>query len=136
MKYKIIEDGETVLKNTDEYRTLYGAWQFIPKPFIGLTIDEVLLELDEEDRIIFRRPHEMVLLKDVRIKVTYEVGLGGLSVPKPVRDSLLDLAENSEQLDGLEHNSKHFYADYWLKENILERDCCDLKYEVLEIQSD
>ena len=68
----------------------------------------------------------MKTIKDLDVKVTYRVGLGDVKVPDKVFKQLTEIAEKGIELDGAEANE-------WLRDNIKERDCYDLEYEITEL---
>jgi len=72
-------------------------------------------------------------IKDIKVKVTYEVGLGGLDCNEQVFNQLKELFENGKELDGMEHD-KFNDAREWLNAEIMERDCCELKYEIEDLE--
>ena len=73
-------------------------------------------------------------VKDLTVKVTYEVGLGDVSIPKIVYNELIEAIENG---DDIEMNSmKYPAAEVWVSENIRERDCCEWKAEITELNED
>lgn len=74
-----------------------------------------------------------VEIKDITVKVTYEVGLGGLESTGVVFDQLKELFENGKELDGMGHD-KFNEAREWLNAEIKESDCCELKYEIDELE--
>ena len=71
-------------------------------------------------------------LKDLTIKVTYTVGLENVEMPDIVKKQLKEISGDLDGIDGLSSNN-YPEADAWLKENIIERDCYRLKYEVEDI---
>jgi hypothetical protein len=72
-------------------------------------------------------------IKDLTVKVTYEVGLGDLEMPKEVYKQLL---RASERGDDIKMNSmKYSSAESWLSENIRERDCMEWKVEIIDLIS-
>jgi hypothetical protein len=73
----------------------------------------------------------MKTIEDLTVKVTYKVGLGGLNVSEKIHKQLNEIAENSIELDGM--GMDYPEASDWLKDNIRERDCCNLEYEIEEL---
>lgn len=71
-------------------------------------------------------------LKDLKVKVTYEVGLGNLDIPKEALEQMEDAYENCKDLDGFGYD-KYNEAREWLNSNIQESDCCDIEYEIIEM---
>ena len=75
----------------------------------------------------------MITVKDLTIKVTYEVGLGNVTMPKSVYDQLLLADENFKEIDPSMIQKDYKEASDWLVNNIKESDCKDWIAEVLEI---
>lgn len=73
----------------------------------------------------------MKTIKDLSVKVTYKVGLGGLEVSDKVFEQLNEIADNSGEVDGT--GFEYPDAIEWLQNNIKEGDCCDLEYEIEEL---
>jgi hypothetical protein len=73
----------------------------------------------------------MKTIKDLDVKVTYIVGLEDVKVPEKVFKQLTEIAEKGIELDGTGMNYPE--ANEWLRDNIKERDCCDLEYEITEL---
>lgn len=74
-----------------------------------------------------------VEITDIKVKVTYEVGLGGLESTDVVFNQLKELYENSKELDGMGFD-KFNEAREWLNAEIMESDCCELTYEIEELE--
>jgi hypothetical protein len=73
----------------------------------------------------------MKTIKDLSVNVTYRVGLGDLEVSEKVFEQLNEIADNGVSIDGT--GMDYPEANEWLKDNIKERDCCDLEYEIEEL---
>ena len=73
-----------------------------------------------------------MIIKDIEVKVTYKVGLGGLNCNEQVFSQLKELFENGTELDGMEHD-KFNDAREWLHKEIIQSDCCDLSYEIEDL---
>ena len=71
--------------------------------------------LNDNDKIYM----SMKKIESIRVKVTYQVGLGGIEVDDETYNALLEVAANRVENAAFE----------WLNANIRERDCCDLNYE-------
>lgn len=72
-------------------------------------------------------------IKELRVKVTYEVGLGDLEMPTEVYNEIQEAEENGKDI---EMNSlKYPKAEQWICQNIKERDCVEWKVEVIELES-
>lgn len=72
-------------------------------------------------------------IKDIRVKVTYEVGLGGLNATEQELNQLKELFLNGKELDGMGHD-KFNEAREWLNKEIMESDCCELNYEIEDLE--
>lgn len=71
-------------------------------------------------------------IKDLTVKVTYEVGLGDLEMPIEVYNEIQEADENG---DNIEMNSmKYPKAESWLSQQIKEEDCMEWKAEVIELR--
>ena len=68
-------------------------------------------------------------IKGIRVKVTYQVGLGGLDATEQELNQLKELFENGKELDGMGYD-KFNEAREWLNKEIMESDCCELSYEI------
>jgi hypothetical protein len=73
----------------------------------------------------------MKTIKNLDVKVTYRVGLGDVKVPDKVFKQLKEIADKGIELDGT--GMDYLEANEWLIDNIKERDCCDLEYEISEL---
>lgn len=73
----------------------------------------------------------MKTIKDLDVKVTYKVGLGNVKVPNKVFEQLNEIADSGREVDGT--GMEYPEALEWLRNNIKERDCCDLEYEIEEM---
>jgi hypothetical protein len=74
----------------------------------------------------------MVTIKDLTVKVTYRVGLGGVEMPEKVHQQLLEASENGDEIE-MGGISKYPDAYDWLSDNIRERDCMDWEAEIEEV---
>ena len=68
-------------------------------------------------------------IKDIKVKVTYEVGFCGLEATEEEFNQLKELFENGNELEGFGYD-KFNKAREWLTAKIKEEDCCDIKYEI------
>lgn len=78
----------------------------------------------------------MKTINDLRVKVTYEVGLGDIEVDDRTYEALLNSADNLQTLEwaSVEKNESDQTAFDWLTENIKEGDCCELEYEIIDFE--
>jgi hypothetical protein len=76
----------------------------------------------------------MKTARNLTIKVTYTVALGDCKMPDEIYKQLLQVNESSKsiKMGSLEHPE----AYEWLIENIDENDCCELKYQIKNIELD
>ena len=74
----------------------------------------------------------MKTIKDLTIKTTYTVGLGNVKVPDNVFDALKKAFDEGEEIDltSLENDN----AAEWLTDNIIQRDCMDCEWEIIEFE--
>lgn len=75
----------------------------------------------------------MKTIKDLSVKVTYKVGLGDVEVSNEVFEQLQEIADSEMEIDGMSMEFPE--ALDWLRDNIKERDCCDLEYEISDLVS-
>jgi len=75
----------------------------------------------------------MKIIKDLTIKVTYEVGLGNLEMPIEVYNEIQEADKNGDEIDGFSSSEKYLKASEWIRENIQERDCMEWKAEVVDL---
>jgi len=73
----------------------------------------------------------MKSIEELSVRVTYKVGLGNLKVSKKVYEQLTEIAENRSDVDGT--GMEFPEAIEWLRNNVKERDCCDLQYEIVDL---
>lgn len=67
-------------------------------------------------------------LNTLRLTVTYRVGIGNFKVPQSIYDKLNDAHENGDEIEaGTTENGEVLE---WLADNIHERDCFDISYEI------
>lgn len=76
----------------------------------------------------------MQKIKDLTVKVTYEVGLGDLEMPIDVYNEIQEADENGHDIDGMSSAGKYLKASEWLGKNIKESDCMEWKAEVIELR--
>lgn len=76
----------------------------------------------------------IVKVEDLWVKVTYEVKLGDLEIPKDVYDEIIGAGEKGKdiEMNSLEYSN----AEGWLSQNIQERDCMDWKCEIIDLVLD
>lgn len=74
----------------------------------------------------------MKTIENINVKVTYYVGLGEIEVENEVFEELNKIYDNDIEVDGIAF-SKYDEAIEWLRDNIKERDCCELEYEIEEL---
>ncbi len=72
-------------------------------------------------------------IKDIKVKITYKVGLGGLDANEQEFNQLKELFKDGKELNGMEHD-KFNAAREWLTTKIRERDCCDISYEIEDFE--
>ena len=72
----------------------------------------------------------------ININVKYNVGLG-TEAPEKVIEQLKEVFEENITLDPsrFEHQEKYEELNNWLLKNIKERDCCDIEYEIVDLQT-
>ena len=73
----------------------------------------------------------MKTIESLTIKVTYEVGLGQVEMPKEIAEQLKSCFDSGDEIGW--RNDEYQEAQEWIVNNIKERDCCDYKAEVIEI---
>jgi len=74
-------------------------------------------------------------VKNISVRVTYEVGIGGLEVGDKILTQLRKMYEEESALDALGHsNASQEEVRQWLIDNIEERDACFLTYEIDELE--
>lgn len=72
-------------------------------------------------------------IKDIKVKVTYEVGLGGLEATDIIFNQLKELFEQGKELEGFGYD-KFNEAREWLNTEIKEGDCCEITYEIEDLE--
>lgn len=74
-------------------------------------------------------------ITDLWVKVTYEVRLGDLEMPKEVFDEINEAIDRGRDIDTMSGNQDDDYinASEWLTDNIKEKDCMEWKVEIIEI---
>lgn len=72
-------------------------------------------------------------IKKINVKVTYTVGLGGLTASKEVLEQLEKIADNGNEIDF--STDQYPEARDWIQENIKERDCYDSHFEINELET-
>ena len=73
-------------------------------------------------------------IKDLWVKVTYEVRLGDLEMPQEVFDEIneaIDRGRDIDTMSGIDNDYEN--ASDWLTNNIKEQDCMECKFEIIEI---
>ncbi len=73
----------------------------------------------------------MTTIESLTIKVTYQVGLWQVEMPKEIAEQLQQCFDNGDEI-GWE-NEDYQEAQEWIVNNIKERDCLNYKAEVEEI---
>ena len=73
-------------------------------------------------------------IKDLRVRVIYEVGLGDLDMPSEVYNEIQEADENGDEIDGMSSAGKYLKASEWLGINIKESDCMEWRAEVFELR--
>jgi metal-sulfur cluster biosynthetic enzyme len=73
----------------------------------------------------------MKKIKDIRVKVTYNVGLGDLEVDDDVFKQLNEIFDNDIELNVTD--MVYSQAIEWLKENIRQRDCYDTQFNITDL---
>jgi hypothetical protein len=74
----------------------------------------------------------MRTIKDLTVRVIYRVGIGNIQVPENVYNELNQIAESGiGEVDGM--GTECTDAVEWLRDNIQERDCCDINYAIEEL---
>lgn len=73
----------------------------------------------------------MKSIEELSVKVTYRVGLGNLKVSQKVYDQLNEIADSGSEVDGT--GMEYPEAVEWFRNNVKERDCCDIEYEITEL---
>lgn len=74
----------------------------------------------------------MKKIKDLNVTVTYIVGIGDIEVNDEVFKQLNEIADKGVSIDGLS-DMKYPEACDWLRDNIKEADCCDLEYQINDL---
>ena len=69
----------------------------------------------------------------INVTAKYTVGLGGLEVPENIYKGLLQIEENGGYDSSADNEDVHEACE-WLEENIRERDCCDIDYEINNLE--
>ena len=70
-------------------------------------------------------------IKYLSVKVTYEVGLGNIDIPKKAFKQIVKAYEKG---DGIEMQyGKYPDAEIWISDNIKERDCMEWKAEIIDL---
>lgn len=70
-------------------------------------------------------------LKEITIKVTYEIGLGNVKIPKKAYKQLLEAYENGDEIEM--QSDKYPEAEEWILQNFKESDCMDWKSEITDL---
>lgn len=74
----------------------------------------------------------MEKIEDLRVKVTYTVGLGDIEAPKAVVDQLKKAAEKWKEID-MDEFGEYEDASQWLQHNIRERDSMEWSVEIEDL---
>ncbi|VDR36382.1 Uncharacterised protein [Alistipes sp. cv1] len=80
------------------------------------------------------KKREMKKIKNIRVKVTYEVGLNDIEVNSRTYDALICLFDSSDKVDWLPKTKTKEDAFEWLNANIREDDCCELEYDIVDLE--
>lgn len=76
----------------------------------------------------------IVKVEDLWVKVTYEVKLGDLEIPK---DVYYEIEKASDEGRDIEMNAgRYVNAEDWLSRKIVESDCMEWKCEVIDLVLD
>jgi hypothetical protein len=75
----------------------------------------------------------MAKIKNIGVKITYSVGLGGVTAPKKVIGQLEEIAAAGEELDDSQADLKYPEAAEWIREKIRHRDCYESRFEIIEL---
>ena len=79
----------------------------------------------------FKIKMSKVKIEDLWVKVTYEVRLGNLEIPKEVYD---EIEKATDECRDIEMNAGRFPdAESWLSHKINEEDCMEWKCEIIDI---
>ena len=74
----------------------------------------------------------MKTIKELTIRVTYRVGIGNFKVPDNIYNELNQIAGSGiGEVDGM--GMEYSDAVEWLRDNIQERDCCDISYAIEDL---
>lgn len=76
---------------------------------------------------------ENIKIEDLWVKVTYEVRLGDLEMPKKVFDEITEANEKCRDIDTMGGLDEYTNASEWLSKEIREEDCMEWKAEIIEI---
>lgn len=72
-----------------------------------------------------------MIVKDLGVKVTYEVGFGDVEMPEDVYKQIVTAAEDGYTIQA--NDMVYPEASDWLCNNIRERDACDWESDITEI---
>jgi hypothetical protein len=72
-----------------------------------------------------------VQIEDLWVKVTYEVRLADLKIPKEAFDEIIKSTEESRDVKMADHRYNEAYE--WLSENIKEAHCMEWECEIIDI---
>lgn len=70
----------------------------------------------------------MITIKNISVKTTFKVGIGGLKVSRKVYHQLKEMEKNDITFDGT--SDRYPEANQWLVENVRLADCHDVEYEI------
>jgi hypothetical protein len=76
----------------------------------------------------------MKKVKELSVTVKYSVGLGDIEIPDDVYNEII---KSQDSFIEIAADSQHLYpqAFQWFIDNIKERDCIDITYEILNIDN-
>lgn len=76
----------------------------------------------------------MKKVTELTVEVTYRVEIGSLDMPDNVYEQIQESQNEGENING----DRHQYVDAmeWLGDNIRERDCISIEYEVEDIETE
>lgn len=75
-----------------------------------------------------------IKVEDLWVKVTYEVRLGDLKMPKKAFEETIEAAENGDTIDMSSMDYRESYD--WLSNHIKESDCIEWEAEIIDITPD
>jgi len=72
-----------------------------------------------------------MIVKDLKVTVTYTVGLGNIDMPEEVYEQLVEANENGSKIDPTLMIDEE--AEEWISAKISERDCMEWEAEIDDI---